>query len=248
MSENTKTAEKLPKFRTIEMMYKPMFDVHLNMAIDYYAQLRLHDKSMGIILPETYIPVAEKSRQIYELGKIALAEGCDAIKRAEGKEIDINSLTFWTSVKQLNKKNFFKDMCKIVDSKEIEPDKICFMITESILEADAQAVKENITQLRDYGFQVAIDDFGVEFTSLANLGQYEVDYIGLHESLLENILVDERQQNMVQGIIDFAKKIETRVMISGIDTEEKAELLLKMGVDRLSGPLYGDYVKENALK
>ena len=248
MSEIKKTTEKLPKFRTIEMLYKPVFDVHLNMAIDYYAQLRLKDKSMGIMLPETYVPVAEKSRQIYELGKIALEEGCGAINRCAARDIDINSLMLWTSTKQINKKTFYKDMRKIADTMEITADKICFMITDNILREDSDVVSENIKQLRDYGFMVAIDDFGVEYSSLSNLGQYEVDYIGLHESLLENILVDERQQNMVQGIIEFAKKIETHSMVSGVDTEEKAELLKKMGVDRLSGPLYGDYISEKEIK
>ena len=248
MPETTNTTEKLPRFRTIEILYKPIFDVHLNMAIDHYAQLRLLDKSMGIILPETYIPVAEKSRQIYELGKIALEECCDAIKRCEARDVDIDSILLWTSVKQLNKKSFFNDMKKIIDKKEVLSDKFCFYINENILPADAEIVKENIRLLREEGFSVAIDDFGVEYSSLANLGQYEVDYIGLNECLLENILVDERQQNMVQGIIDFAKKLETRTMVGGIDSVEKEEMLKKMGVDRLSGSLYGTFVKEKEIK
>ncbi|MBQ7580046.1 MAG: EAL domain-containing protein [Clostridia bacterium] len=248
MSETTKVTEKLPRFRTIEVLYRPVFDVHLNMAIDHYTQLRLMDRSMGIILPETYVPVAEKSRQIYELGKIALEECCDAIKRCEAKEVEIDSLLMWTSVKQLNKKTFFNDMKKIVDKKEISPDKFCFCITQNILPADQDNIKENIRLLRDEGFNVAIDDFGIEYSSLSNLGQYEVDYIGLNECLLENILVDERQQNMVQGIIEFAKKIETRTMVGGIDSVEKETMLKKMGVDRLSGPLYGTYVKEREVK
>ena len=248
MSENVKVTEKLPRFRTIEMQYRPMFDVHLNMAIDYYARLQLNDKSMGYILPETYIPVAEKSRQIYDLGKIALEEVCDAIKRCEKRDVGIDCVMLWTSNKQMNKKTFFKDMKKIVDKKEINPDKICFYLTESILQEDSEIIAQNINDLREYGFIVAIDDFGVEFSSLANLGQYEVDYIGLNECLLENILIDERQQNMVQGIIDFAKKIETRVIVGGIDSPEKEELLKKMGADRLSGELYGNYLKEKDIK
>lgn len=248
MPETNRVAEKLPRFRTIELQYRPMFDVHLNMAIDYYVQLRLLDKSMGIILPQTYIPVAEKSRQMYDLGKIALEEACDAIKRCDQKEVDIDNLMLWTSTKQINKKTFYNDMKRIVDKKEIMPDKICFYITDNILQSDSAVVSENIKLLREYGFLVAIDDFGVEYSSLSNLGQYEVDYIGLNECLLENILVSERQQNMVQGIIDFAKKLDTRIIVGGIDTPEKEELLKKMGADRLSGVLYGDFVKERELK
>ena len=109
-------------------------------------------------------------------------------------------------------------------------------------------IKNNIDLLRDYGFLVSIDDFGVEYSSLSNLGQYEVDYIGLNECLIENILVDERAQNMLQGIIDFAKKLETKIIVGGIDSVEKEELLKKMGVDRLYGPLYGKFIKEKDIK
>ena len=248
MSETKKVTEKLPRFRTIEMEYKPMFDVHLNMAIDYYAQMIICDKSFGYILPETYIPVAEKSRQIYELGKIEVEEICDAIKRCEEREANIDCVMVFASTKQLNKKTFFADMKKIVDKKKISPDKICFYINENILPADSEMIKNNIDLLRDYGFLVSIDDFGVEYSSLSNLGQYEVDYIGLNECLIENILVDERAQNMLQGIIDFAKKLETKIIVGGIDSVEKEELLKKMGVDRLYGPLYGKFIKEKDIK
>lgn len=247
MAEEKNVTTRLPRMRTLEMMYKPVFDVHLNMAIDFYSRVQINDRSMGIMYPQLFVPVAEKSNQIVELGKWALEEACDAILRAEAREADINSIILWTSLKHLNKKNFVKTAETIVNKKGVNADKICFQITDHILQADRDIISQNIYDLRNLGFQVAIDDFGVEYSSLTNLGQYEVDYIGIDESLLKNIETDERQQNMLQGVIDFAKKIESHVMISGVDTMEKAELLKKMGADRMSGPLYGDYIKEKEI-
>lgn len=247
MAEEKNVTTRLPRMRTLEMMYKPIFDVHLNMAIDFYSRVQINDRSMGIMYPQLFVPVAEKSNQIVELGKWALEEACDAILRAEAREADINSIILWTSLKHLNKKNFVKTAETIVNKKGVNADKICFQITDHILQADRDIISQNIYDLRNLGFQIAIDDFGVEYSSLTNLGQYEVDYIGIDESLLKNIETDERQQNMLQGIIDFAKKIESHVMIAGVDTMEKAELLKKMGADRMSGPLYGDYIKEKEI-
>lgn len=247
MAEEKNVTTRIPRMRTLEMMYKPIFDVHLNMAIDFYSRVQINDRSMGIMYPQLFVPVAEKSNQIVELGKWALEEACDAILRAEAREADINSIVLWTSLKHLNKKNFVKTAETIVNKKGVNADKICFRITDHILQADRDIISQNIYDLRNLGFRVAIDDFGVEYSSLTNLGQYEVDYIGIDESLLRNIETNERQQNMLQGIIDFAKKIETHVMIAGVDTEEKAELLKKMGADRMSGPLYGDYIKEKEI-
>lgn len=247
MAEEKKETIKIPRARAMEIMYKPVFDVSLNMAIDFYTRVQIIDGKFGIMLPQTYVPVAEKSTQIAEIGKWALEEACDAIIRAEQREADINSVILWTSLKHLNKKNFVKTATSIVEKKGIEAEKICFQITDHILQADKDIISQNIYDLRKDGFQVAIDDFGVEYSSLSNLGQYEVDYIGIDASLTRDIEINERQQNMLQGIIDFAKKIETKVMIAGVDTQEKAELLKKMGVDRMSGSFYGDYIKEREI-
>ncbi len=247
MAEEKKDTIKIPRARTMEILYKPVFDVGLNMALDFYTRVQITDYKMGIMSPETYIPVAEKSTQIAEISKWALEEACDAIIRAEQREAEINSVILWTSLKHLNKKNFVKSALTIVDKKGLAHDKFCFQITDHILQADKDIISQNIYDLRKEGFQVAIDDFGVEYSSLSNLGQYEVDYIGIDASLTRDIEINERQQNMLQGIIDFAKKIETKVMIAGVDTEEKATLLKKMGADRMSGSFYGDYIKEREI-
>ncbi len=235
---------KIPRNRTMEIFYKPVFDVGLNMAVDYYTRVQLIDYKVGFIQPETYIPVAEKSNQIAEIGKWTIEEACDAILRTQERGADIHSVILWTSLKHINKKNFVKSMMSIVDKKDIDHDKFCFCITDHILKADSEIISKNIAELRKEGFQVAIDDFGVEYTSLSNLGQYEVDYIGIDASLTRDIEINPRQENMLQGIIDFAKKLETKVMVSGVETQERADFLKAMGVDRMSGPLYGDYVKE----
>lgn len=245
--EEKKETIKIPRNRTMEILYKPVFDVGLNMAVDYYTRVQLIDYKVGVIQPETYIPVAEKSNQIAEIGKWTIEEACEAINRTAERGADIHSVILWTSLKHLNKKNFVRTMMNIVDKKDIDHDKFCFQITDHILQADSEIIAKNIMELRNEGFKVAIDDFGVEYTSLSNLGQYEVDYIGIDSSLARDIEINERQQNMLQGIIDFAKKIETKVMISGVETQEKAELLKSMGVDRMSGPLYGDFIKEKEI-
>lgn len=244
MAEEKKETIKVPRARAMEMLYKPVFDVGLNMAVDYYTRVQITDYKIGIMQPETYLPVAEKTNQIAEIAKWSIEEACEAIIRAEQRDVGINSIILWTSLRHLNKKNFVKTMMNIVDKKEIEHNRFCFQITDHILQADKDIISQNICELRKEGFQVAIDDFGVEYSSLTNLGQYEVDYIGIDSSLTRDIEINERQLNMLQGIIDFAKKIETKVMIGGVETEEKAELLKTMGVDRLSGPLYGDFIKE----
>ncbi|HOO25735.1 MAG TPA: EAL domain-containing protein [Clostridiales bacterium] len=251
-----KTAAKKPatkkrktvNLRAIEMLYTPVFDVHINMAINYHTSLIINDPQLGVLQPYSFIPVAQKSNRIFELGKWAVEEGCDAILRCEKREADINCLIIDIAVKHLSRHYFAGQMLKIVESKGVSPEKICFNINESILERDKENVVKNIEQLREMGFLVSIDDFGVEYTSISHLGQYDVDYIGLNDSMLDNIKDDERAQNMLQGIIDFAKRIGVQTRMSGVDNEEMANLLKTMGIDQMYGKYYGSARKESQIR
>lgn len=235
------------RLRPLELSFQPVFDIHLNMAIDYEISMRINDKSIGIIQPELFIPIAEKSNQICQLGLWAIEECCDVLKRCEAREADVNSFIVWVSVKHICKKNFVPQVMKILNKHSVSPDHFCFNITQSILEADKEQILSNIKELRELGFRVSIDDLGLEYTSLSNLSHYDVDYIGIHASLIEDILESEKTQNMIQGLIDFCKKIEVETIVDGIDSQEKADLLRKMGVDRLKGPFYGKPGNERSI-
>lgn len=235
------------RLRTIELEYQPVFDIHLNMAIDYEISMRINDKVMGVMLQEQFVPVAEKSNQIASLGLWALEESCEAIKRCEARQADIGTIIIWVSVKHIAKKNFVPQVMKIINKHGIKPDRFCFNINQSILEASKDQILENIKKLREFDFKVSIDDLGLEYTSLSNLSHYDVDYIGIHESLIEDLIESEKTQNMIQGLIDFCKKIDVETRVSGVDTAEKADLLKKLGVDQLKGPFYGKPISEKSI-
>ena len=247
MAEKKTNSSSGSKLRTIELLYRPVFDIHLNMAIDYEATMQINDRSLGVIPEKTFIPVAEKSSQVVQLNLWAVEEACEAMKRCAEREADINSVILWVSVKSLAKKNFADKAIKIVEKHGINPDSICFNIDESILEAVKEPVSESINKLREAGFKVSIDDLGLEYTSFSHLSHYELDYIGLHSSLIEDILESEKVQNMVQGIIDFCKKIDTQVRIDGVDSKEIFDLLNKMGCDQFTGEYFGEPVKEKQI-
>ena len=234
--------------RTLEMRFEPVFDVHLNMAIDFLVSLRINDRQMGVLLQDAFFPVAEKSNQIIEINKWTVEEGCDVIKRCEKREADINRLIVPISKKFLSKPNCCKQLAKIVESKEVDPDKFCLNISESIYAAEQAQVSQTIKELREYGFIVSIDDFGVEYTSLSHLGMYDVDYIGIDASLLDGVMDDERVQNRLQGIIEFCKKIEAQARVHGVDTEEKAKVVRTLGADQMQGSLYGKPIAERSIK
>lgn len=247
MAEKKKNTASGSKLRTIELLYRPVFDIHLNMAIDFETTMRINDKVMGVMLPKLFIPIANKSNQIIQLNLWAVEEACEAIKRCEAREADINSVIIDLSVKALAKKNIVQQITKIVEKYKVKPDSFCFNIKESIFEDVKEQIKANIDALREYGFKVSIDDLGLEYTSLSHLTHYNVDYIGIHSSLLDDFMISEKVQNTIQGLIDFCKKIDTQVRVDGVDSKEMFDLLNKMGVDQFTGSYFGDYMKENKI-
>lgn len=246
MAEN-KSNSSGSKMRTLELLYKPVFDIHLNMAIDYETSMRINDKSLGVLQEKTFVPVAEKSNRITQLNLWAVEEACEAFGRCAAREADMNSVIMWVSVKSMAKSYFVDKVVKIVDRYGLNHDCFCFKINESILEAAKEPVIANIARFRELGFRVAIDDLGLEYTSLSNLTHYDVDYIGIHSSLTEGLLTSEKVQNMLQGIIDFCKKIEAQVAVDGVNSKEMFDLLNKMGVDRFTGTYIGEPVKEKQI-
>ncbi len=247
MAENKNTNASGSKMRTIELFYRPVFDIHLNMAIDFETVMHINDRVQGVLPEKVFMPVAEKSNQVVQLNLWAVEEACEAIKRCAEREVDMNSVIIWVSVKSLAKKNFAAQVKKIVDKHGISPDSLCFKINESILEDVKEKVSATIDTLREMEFRVAIDDLGLEYTSLSNLSHYHVDYIGIHESMIEDIIYSEKVQNTVQGIIDFCKKIDTQVTVDGIDSKEVFDLINKMGADRFSGPYFGEFQKDRQI-
>lgn len=243
-----KPASSARALRTLELRYQPVFDVHLNMAIDFVVTMRINDRQMGVLLQDAFFPIAEKSNQICELNKWVVEEGCDMILRCAKREVDINRLIVPISKRFLSKPYCVKQLTKIVETKDVAPDKFCLNISESIYAAEQKQVSESIKQLREYGFLVSIDDFGVEYTSLSHLGMYDVDYVGIDASLLDGIMEDEKVQNRVQGIIEFCKKVDAQTRIDGVDSEEKAALLRTLGADQMMGSLYGGQIVERSIK
>lgn len=244
----TKSGSAAKALRTLELRFAPVFDVHLNMAIDFIVTMRINDRQMGVLLQDTIFPIAEKSNQICELNKWAVEEGCDMILRCARREADVNRLIVPISKKFLSKPYCCKQLLKIVESKGVEPDKFCLNIAENIYASEQKQVCETIKALRDAGFMVSIDDFGVEYTSLSHLGMYDVDYIGIDGSLLDGIREDERVQNRLQGIIDFAKKIGAQTRVHGVADEELAKMVRTLGADQMTGELYGKPCTERSIK
>lgn len=247
MAEKKTNSTSGTKLRAIELLYRPVFDIHLNMAIDYETTMRINDRSLGVLLEKTFIPVAEKSNKVVQLNLWAVEEACEAMNRCRAREADFNSVIIWVSVKSMAKSNFVDKIVKIVDKYGVSHDSFCFNINESILEAVKENVIGNINALREQGFKVSIDDLGLEYTSLSHLSHYNVDYIGLHSSMLDDIMVSEKVQNMIQGIIDFCKKLDTQVRVDGVDSKEMFDLLNKMGVDQFTGPYFGGQIKEKQI-
>ncbi len=185
------------------------------------------------IAPDSFIPVAESSGLIREIGDWVLAEACRTLSAWPGREIPIS---INVSARQLADDGFVERVLKTVRRYEIAPELLRFEITESTLMQNLDQTREQLTQLRARGFRISIDDFGTGYSSLAYLTRLPVDELKIDRSFVSGA---QRSKIVLSTIIAMARALNYEVVAEGVETEAQRDELIGSGCDLLQGYLLG---------
>lgn len=203
--------------------YQPQFDIATYRIAGAEALLRW-DSPMGKIPPDEFIPIAEETGLIIPIGEWVLRQACRDVKRFKNNGLDSFPISVNISTRQLMAPNFVERIRTIITEEEIEPKYLTLEITESAFLYYEDA-KENILELRHLGVGVSLDDFGIGYSSLSMIRNIEIDELKIDRSFLNDSLKNGRVRSLLEAIIQIGKKINTKVVVEGIETEEQIELL-----------------------
>lgn len=219
-----------------ELHYQPIVDAADGDVSGYEALIRWNRPGHGTVPPSDFIPVAERTNLIVDIDRwvIERAVAQMATWAAEGKLAD-RVVSVNISGRHLAAPDFVDHFLDPIHRHDIDPGGLVIEITESALLAEPVLAASKLQTLRDHGVRIAIDGFGTGFTSLTHLRSLPIDIIKIDQSFTR----DETAASLVQLIIDTGHLLGATITAEGIETEDQADWLGRMGSDGLQGYLFG---------
>ncbi|AYD00827.1 EAL domain-containing protein [Neorhizobium sp. NCHU2750] len=216
-----------------ELYLQPRICVEDLSVSGHEALLRWTHPTRGMVSPADFIPVAEASGKIIQLGEWVLEEAVRLLDRVEG-HISVN-----VSPLQFRHADFVARLARLLEQSGTDPGRIELEITESVLIDDHSRALQILTELKRMGFTIALDDFGTGYSSLSYLSHYPFDTIKIDRSFVQNLSTAEKTQLIVRTIIDLGEALGMKVVAEGVETIEEAAFLSRFGCHELQGYLLG---------
>ncbi len=207
------------------------------------ALVRWVNPERGMVLPGEFIPLAEDSSLIVELGGWVLDAACRQLSVWQGHEPTRNlTISVNVSAQQFKLPDFAERVADLLKAHRVEGSGLKLELTESVVLSDAAEVAgvvEKMRALKALGVRLALDDFGTGYYSLAYLKLLPLDQIKIDRSFLRHIATDSNDAVMVKTIIDLAKNFNLEVIAEGVETEEQLAFLMRFGCRVYQGDLFG---------
>jgi len=221
-----------------EVVYQPKITVDSNQIIGAEALLRWHHPEQGDIPPHRFIPVADETGQILQLGEFVQQQACALTSELWGGSSCCNekdSLSVNVSPRQFQQDDFIEKFQQILQQEKATACCIEVEVTENILIEDTQKVSEKLQQLKDMGVKISIDDFGTGYASLRYLQQLPIDMIKIDRSFISNITDSANDYAIVKTIMSMATNLGIEVIAEGVETEAQLALLQQLGCPYYQG-------------
>lgn len=224
----------------LELHYQPKVLLTSGAMIGCEALLRWRHPEMGMIPPARFIPVAEDTGLIVELGQWVLREACQTAAEFNADSDSPHKVAVNLSVKQFQSPGLVRSIAEILDETGCRSEWVEIEITESLLLDQKDETLEMLSELRSMGFSIAIDDFGTGYSALNYLARFPIDTLKIDRSFINS--VDRRNEELVKAILSIARCLGQNVVAEGVETAEQAAFLAANGCGSAQGFLYSKAV------
>ncbi|MCW2740358.1 MAG: hypothetical protein JWR45_780 [Blastococcus sp.] len=238
----------------LRLVFQPVVDVVMHRTVSVEALLRWRHPVFGDVSPTEFVPLAEESPLITELGRWVLREACATIAALgdAGPENEELSVAVNVSARQVRSGELVPDVISALETSGLPSKRLIVEITESVLLDDSH-VLEDLTVLRQLGVRIAVDDFGTGWSSLAYLVGMPVDVLKMDQYFLANVEHDPARRAMCRAVLQLGNSLALPVIVEGVTNPAVLALLRDMGHRYLQGyvfarPLEGEQLREGAWK
>lgn len=230
----------------LQLLYQPKVDLQSYKLVGVEALLRWNHPQEGLLSPAEFIPIAESSGLILEVGEWVLIQAFKQIAQWQNQNLSIK-VAVNVSVKQLLKENISQSIIAMAGRTRINPSMVQIEITEDHMMENLTQIINELKMLEKFGFELAIDDFGTGHSSLARLRNLPVKYLKIDRCFVSNAPHDHKDAQLVAAIIDMGHSLNKTIIAEGIETIEQMELLQTLGCEQGQGFLFAKPLRPEEL-
>lgn len=222
----------------LEVYYQPVIDLATANIVKAEALVRWHHPRFGLVMPSTFVPLAEESGLIRDIGNWVFREAARFAKHCRARSDIPLQVTVNKSPAQFLPATTENEWLHFLHELNLAGDSITVEITENVLLDASSTVTDRLRKLHDAGVEVAIDDFGTGYSSLAYLKKFDIDYLKIDQSFVRDMALDNTNRTIAETIIVMAHKLGLKVIAEGIETPAQLALLKGAGCDFGQGFLF----------
>lgn len=222
------------------LYYQPCFDIRSGRISALEALVRWQHPTMGLLGPDMFIPIAEHTGYIREIGEWVMRTACAQMQGWIDRGVDDVRMAVNLSAIQLQSDAPESNIFSIIDEVGIDPRYVEVEVTETALMDNVQHAQQTLQKLREMGINVAIDDFGTGYSSLSHLKYFVIDKLKIDRSFIRDVTRDNRDAAVVGATIAMAKLLNASVVAEGVETQEQLEFLRKRQCDIAQGFLLSE--------
>lgn len=227
----------------ISPQYQPQVDMESGRIVGVEALARWTHPILGRIGPDEFVPIAESSGKVVELGRAILERACaEATLMPTDVKVSVN-----LSVAQLVRDDLVDTVRDILGRTGLAPSRLKLEVTESIVMSDTDRCIATLRKLKQLGVAIALDDFGTGYSALSYLRLFDWDELKVDRSFVRSIGSDPHSLSIIQAVVGLASQLGIRVTVEGVETEEQRNLLSHVGCRIGQGYLFGAAVPLNIL-
>jgi diguanylate cyclase (GGDEF)-like protein/PAS domain S-box-containing protein len=220
--------------------YQPVVDLAKRELLGVEALVRWNHPEQGLVMPGAFIAAAEESGQIIELGRWVLTEACRAIKSwrdtvvaGEGLRVAIN-----VSGRHLQHADLVADVRAALESSGLEPGNLVIELTESTIMHNTEVNLERFRELKSLGVRLAIDDFGMGYSSLSYLHRFPIDILKIDRSFVGRLTEQDDGPELARAVVMLGETLGLETVAEGVEHEEQVAKLLELGCVAAQGFLF----------
>ncbi|MDB5908397.1 MAG: hypothetical protein JWP34_2511 [Massilia sp.] len=225
----------------LELHYQPKVSLRSGRIVGAEALLRWRHPERGLVPPDEFIPLAEETGLIYEIGSWVLDEACRQIRAWKDAGVAMPPVAVNLSARQFDRR-LPAQVLEVLDRHGVMPEQIMLEITESLLVDGADNVIAIMNELVAMGLALALDDFGTGYSSLAYLKKFPISTLKIDRSFVIGLPDEENDCAIARAIVTMAQQLRQEIVAEGVETPEQMAFLRDIGCDQLQGWLFSPAV------